>query len=120
MKIKNNLDKKNKSFIGTVSIISLLTFFGIIYLNEYLYGIAFLLLFTFLLILYIDTSYEITDDYFIVKYSFIKIKYNFEKITSVEVVDDKVMIKIGMLDFVINSKESQKIKKNLMKKVSKK
>lgn len=122
MKIKNSLDKRGKKFIATVSIISFLTFVGIIYLNEYLYALSFLFVFTFLLILYIDTSYEITKQHFIVKYSFIKIKYKLEDITNVDVIDNKVMIKIGMLDFIITSDEANKIKKALKpkKKVSKK
>ena len=120
MKFKNKIDKKNIIFISLVGVVGLLTFCGMIYLNAYIYAIAFLLLVIFLLGIYIDTSYELAKEYFIVKYSFIKMKYKYEKITKIEILDKKLMIKIGKFDFIINVEKPEKIKKELEKRVSKK
>lgn len=115
MRYKNKLDKKNIIYITVIILISILTLLGIFYLKQYLFALIFILLVILLLHIYINTTYEINDEYFIVRYGFIKMKFKYENIKSINLVNDKIYLRIGLSDFILNIDDSKKVMNELKK-----
>lgn len=117
MKFKNKLDKKNITYLVIVVVISILTLLGILYLKQYLFALIFILLVIGLLYIYIDTSYELSKEYFIVRYGFIKMKFKYDKIKNVNLLNDKIYLKIGLSDFILNIDDPKKAMNEFKKRI---
>ncbi len=115
MKYQNKLDKKNIIYIIIVVLISILTLIGILYLEQYLFAIIFIIIILLLLYTYIHTIYELSEDYFIVRYGFIKIKFKYDSIKNINLLNDKIYLKIGISDFIMNVDNPQKVVVELKK-----
>lgn len=115
MKYQNKLDKKNIIYITIVVLISILTLAGILYLEQYAFAIIFMIIIVLLLYTYINTTYELGENYFIVRYGFIKIKFKYDNIKKIDLLNDKIYLKIGISDFVMNIDNPQKVVAELKK-----
>ena len=84
-------------------------------LRKYLF-FSIMLIFTIIFInIYFMTKYELTDKYFITYLGFIKIKINYNKIKNVEVINNKINIKLKYFTIDIYPLDKDKFVKEINK-----
>lgn len=107
MKFKVKPEKSNLLLMSTLLLLCLTTCFMWLVIREYIcFGIYFAL--TLIIAhMYYFTSYILKEDILIIKLGFIKIKINYNKISNIEVIKDRVKLNFKKLNINIypNNKE---------------
>lgn len=113
MKYKNYLTKSNYIFISIIVVICIINIYLLI-INKFYITSMFLIIIMFILVISYINMYFYISDKFIVLFGLIKFKYNYESITNIEKINNKVKVSIGNIDYIINTIDNNLFIKELM------
>lgn len=94
MKFKVKPEKSNMAFMTSTFFLLIITCILWIILKEYIYFVVYFILTILLAYIYYFTSYTIKDKYLVIKLGFIVLKINYNKITNVELIKNKVKVNL--------------------------
>ena len=92
MKYKIKHEKSNKAFMSSVFILSLVTCLFWIVLREYIYCIIFLILTLLLGYIYYCTYYYLKDDKLVIKLGFINFSVKYTELKKIENLNNSIKI----------------------------